>query len=150
VIVSIADCCLFVAAADSVITRPNSADSRGFGTRFVKFSNGPNTISECSNLLYLLTTRYPKNFKNDVMSYFWWVYSQDFSGFSTCFDEGIQCKKQALFLGRSNGLIRCQYNIIRVLLKTNDQNIPFGCAKYCYVHCTNKMPCFAFYFELCF
>ena len=29
----------------------NSLDARGSGPRFVKFSNGPNTNSECSNLL---------------------------------------------------------------------------------------------------
>jgi hypothetical protein len=28
------------------------SDSRGAGTRFDKFSNGPKTNSECSNLLY--------------------------------------------------------------------------------------------------
>ncbi len=86
--------------------------------------------------------------ESNVMLCFWWVYQQDFSGFLTCFDEGIQCKSQALFLSKLNGLTRYQYDMLKVLLKINDQNLPFGCAKYCYVLCANKMPCFACYFEL--
>ncbi len=37
--------------------------SWGSSTRLVKFSNGPNTISEWSNLLYSLTTWYPESLK---------------------------------------------------------------------------------------
>ncbi len=36
---------------------------RGSSTRFVKFSNGPNTISEWSILLYSLTTWYSESLK---------------------------------------------------------------------------------------
>jgi hypothetical protein len=87
---------------------------------------------------------------SNVMSCLWWVYSQDFSGFLSWFDEGIMCKNQALFLSQLNGLIKSQYDILKVLLKINDQNLPFGCTKYCYIPCSNKMPCFACYFELSF
>ncbi len=83
---------------------------------------------------------------SNVMSCFWWVYKQGFSAVLTWFDEGIQCKSQALFPSQLNGSNRCQYDILKVLLKINDQNLPFGCAKYCYVPCANKMPCFACYF----
>jgi hypothetical protein len=30
-------------------------------------------------------------------------------------------------LGSPNGLIRCQDDIMKDLLKENDQNLPFGC-----------------------
>ncbi len=39
------------------------ASNRGSSTRFVKFSNGHNTISEWSNLLYSLITWYPERLK---------------------------------------------------------------------------------------
>ncbi len=41
-------------------------ESRGSSTRFVKISNGPNTISEWSNLLYSLTRWYPESLKKKL------------------------------------------------------------------------------------
>ncbi len=40
--------------------------SRGSSTRFIKFSNSPNTISECSNLLYSFTIWYPESLKKQM------------------------------------------------------------------------------------
>jgi hypothetical protein len=51
-------------------------------------------------------------------------------------------------LGRPNGLIRCQDDILKDLLKKNDQNLPFGCTKYRIVPCTNKMPCSTCYYRI--
>jgi hypothetical protein len=49
-----------------------------------------------------------------------------YGGFSTWFNEVIQCKGQAPFLSQLKGLTRCQYVILKVLLKTNVQNLPLG------------------------
>ncbi len=50
-----------------------------------------------------------------------------------------------LFLSVQSCATRCQYDTLKVSLKTNDQNLPVGCTEHWNVLHTNKMPGFTCY-----
>jgi hypothetical protein len=55
---------------------------------------------------------------------------------------------QYTLLGSPNGLIRCQDEILKDLLKKNDQNLPSGALNIESFPALTKMPCSTCYFEL--